>query len=143
MWTAIFWFEVRYQLRQPLFYLVTFFLSVLLFIAGTGQGPGGDYGRLHLNAPAVILELLVKGIYAVLFLMTAFVASAAVRDFDRRTSELFFSKPISRFDYLTGRFAGTMVVCVLAYLVGALALAASAFMPGLDPARVEIGRAHV
>jgi ABC-2 type transport system permease protein len=135
-WAAIFWFEVRYHLRQPLFYLVTFFLSVLLFIAGTGQGPGGDFGRLHLNAPAVILELLVKGIYAVLFLMTAFVASAAVRDFDRRTSELFFSKPISRFDYLTARFAGTMVVCTLAYLAGAAALAASAFMPGLDPARV-------
>ena len=136
VWTAIFWFEVRYHLRQPLFYLVTFFLSVLLFIAGTGQGPGGDSGRLHLNAPAVILELLVKGIYLVLFLMTAFVGSAAVRDFDRRTSELFFSKPISRFDYLTGRFAGTMVVCTLPYLVGAGALAASPFMPGLDPARV-------
>ena len=136
MWKAIFWFEVRYHLRQPLFYLVTFFLSVLLFIAGTGQGPGGDFGRLHLNAPAVILELLVKGIYAVLFLMTAFVASAAVRDFDGRTSELFFSKPVSRFAYLTGRFAGTMVVCMLAYLVAAGALAASAFMPGLDPARV-------
>ncbi len=136
VWRAIFWFEVRYHLRQPLFFLVTFVLSMLLFIAGTGQGPGGDFGRLHLNAPAVILELLVKGIYAVLFLMTAFVASAAVRDFDRRTSGLFFSKPISRFDYLTGRFAGTMVVCMLAYLIGAGALAASTFMPGLDPARV-------
>src|SRR5687767_1440297 len=128
-WTAIFWFEVRYHLRQPLFYLITLFLSVLLFIAGTGQGPGGDFGRLHLNAPAVILELLVKGIYAVLFLMTAFVASAAVRDFDRRTADLFLSRPISRFDYLIARFAGTMVVCVLAYLVGAIALAASTFMP--------------
>jgi ABC-2 type transport system permease protein len=136
LWTAIFWFEVRYHLRQPLFYLVTFVLSVLLFIAGTGQGPGGDFGRLHLNAPAVILELLVKGIYAVLFLMTAFVTSAAVRDFDRRTADLFLSRPISRFDYLTGRFAGTMVVCVLAYLISAAALAASTFMPGLDPARV-------
>ena len=136
MWAAIFRFEIRYHLRQPLFYLVTFFLSVLLFIAGTGNGPGGDFGRLHLNAPAVILELLVKGIYLVLFLMTAFVASAAVRDFDRRTSEVFFSKPVSRFDYLTGRFAGTMVICTLPYLVGAGALAASTFMPGLDPARV-------
>src|SRR6185436_3616010 len=95
-----------------------------------------DFGRLHLNAPAVVLELLVKGIYLVLFLMTAFVASAAVRDFDQRTSELFFSKPISRFDYMTGRFAGTMVVCTLAYLVGAGALAASAFMPWVDPSRV-------
>ena len=136
VWAAIFWFEIRYHLRRPLFYLVTFFLSVLLFVAGTGHGPGGAFGRLHLNAPAVILELLVKGIFLVLFLMTAFVASAAVRDFDRRTSELFFSMPISRFDYLTGRFAGTMVVCTLAYLVGAGALAASTFMPWLDPARV-------
>lgn len=136
VWRAIFRFEIRYQLRQPLFYLVTFALSVLLFIAGTGHGPGGAVGRLHLNAPAVILELLVKGIYLVLFLMTGFVASAAVRDFDHRTSELFFSKPTSRFDYLTARFAGTMVVSTLPYLVGAGALAASSFMPWLDPARV-------
>lgn len=135
VWAAIFWFEIRYHLRLPLFYLVTFFLSVLLFIAGTGHGPGAAVGRLHLNAPAVILELLVKGIFLVLFLMTAFVTSAAVRDFDRRTSELFFSKPISRFDYLTGRFAGTMVVCALAYLVGAVALAASTFMPWVDASR--------
>jgi ABC-2 type transport system permease protein len=133
---AIFWFEIRYHLRQPLFYLVTFALSVLLFIAGTDHGPGGASGRLQLNAPAVIIEQLVKWIYLVLFLVTAFVASAAVRDFERRTSELFFSKPISRFDYLTGRFAGTMVVCILPYLVGTVALAASTFMPGLDPARV-------
>ncbi|HEU4562638.1 MAG TPA: M1 family aminopeptidase [Longimicrobium sp.] len=135
-WAAIFRFEIRYHLRQPLFYLITFVLAALLFIAGSGQGPGVATGRLHLNAPAVILEQLVKGIFLVLFLMTAFVASAAVRDFDRRTSELFLSKPISRFDYLTGRFAGAMVVCTLAYLVGAAALAAGSLIPGLDPARV-------
>ena len=136
MWAAIFRFEIRYHLRQPLFHLVTFFLSVLLFIAGTGNAPGGAVGRLHLNAPAVILEQLIKGIFLVLFLMTAFVASAATRDFERRTSELFFSKPISRFDYLTGRFAGTMVVCALAYVVGTIALAAGTLMPWVDPARV-------
>lgn len=135
-WAAIFRFEIRYHLRQPLFYLVTLVLSILLFIAGTGHAPGGAVGRLDLNAPAVILEQLVKGIFLVLFLTTAFVASAAVRDFDRRTAELFFSMPISRFDYLTGRFAGAMVVCTLAYLVGAGALAASSVMPWLDPARV-------
>src|SRR5690606_12958475 len=109
---------------------------VLLFIAGTGHGPGGAFGRLHLNAPAVILELLAKGIYLGLFLMVALVISAATRDFERRTSELFFSKPVSRFDYLTGRFAGTMAACALAYLIGVVALAASSFMPGLDPERL-------
>ena len=44
-------------------------------------------------------------------------------------ARVIFSKPISRFDYLTGRFAGTMVVCALPYLVGTGALAASTFMP--------------
>ena len=83
VWMGIFWFEVRYQLRQPLFYLVTFALSVLLFIGGTDSGASG---RLHVNAPAVILEQLLKWIYLVLFLLTAFVISAAVRDFERRTS---------------------------------------------------------
>ena len=135
VWAAIFRFEIRYHLRQPLFYLVTFVLSVLLFVAGTGQGPGGT-SRFHLNAPAIILEQLVKWIWLVLFLMTAFVTSAAVRDFDRRTSDLFLSKPISQVDYLTGRFAGTMVVCVLAYVLGTASLAASAVMPWLDPSRV-------
>ncbi|HEX8829803.1 MAG TPA: ABC transporter permease subunit, partial [Longimicrobium sp.] len=134
-WAAIFRFEIRYHLRQPLFYLVTFVLGVLLLIAGTGEGPGA-VGRLHLNAPAVILQQRVKGIFLVLFLMTAFVTSAAVRDFDRHTSELFLSYPISRSAYLTGRFAGTMVVCTLAYLAGAVALAAGSAMSGIDPARV-------
>lgn len=136
MWSAIFRFELRYHLRQPLLYLVTFVLSVLLFTAGTGDGPGSAVGALHLNAPAVILQNLVKGVYLVLFLMTAFVVSAAVRDFDRRTAELFLSKPITRVDYITARFAGAMVVCALPYVVGTIALAVSAFMPWLDAARV-------
>lgn len=136
MWMALFGFEVRYQLRQPLVYLITFFLSVLLFIAGTGEGPGAAVGALQLNAPAVILEHLVKGIYLILFLMTAYVVSAALRDFDRQTAELFFSKPISRMDYMTARFAGAIVVCALPYLIGATVLAIGTLMPWLEPSRV-------
>jgi ABC-type transport system involved in multi-copper enzyme maturation permease subunit len=136
VWRAIFRFELRHQLRQPLFALVTVALAVLLFLAGADSGAGGASGRLHVNAPAVIIEQLMKWIYLVLFLLTAFVASAAVRDFERRTHELFFSRPISCVDYITARFAGTMVVCTLPYIVGVMALAAGTFMPGLDPARV-------
>jgi ABC-2 type transport system permease protein len=136
VWTSFFLFEIRYHLRQPLFYLVSFFLSVLLFVGGTGHRPGAGSGRLQLNAPAVILELLVEQIFLILFLLTALVASAAIRDYDRRTHELFFSKPVSPFAYLTGRFAGVLAICTLSCLIGAAALAVSAFMPWLDPARL-------
>ena len=136
MWASFFFFELRYHLRQPLFYLVTFFLSVLLFVGGTGHRPGPAAGRLQLNAPAVILELLVEQVFLLLFLLTALVASAAVRDYDRRTSDLFFSKPISPFAYLSGRFAAVMALCGLSCLIGAAALASSAFMPWLDPERL-------
>ncbi|MBL0940392.1 MAG: ABC transporter permease subunit, partial [Gemmatimonadaceae bacterium] len=132
----IFGFEIRHHLRQPLFYLVTFFLSVLLFLDGSGQGRGGATGKLLLNAPAVVLEHLMTWIHVVLFLMAAFVVSAAMRDFDRRTSELFFSKPVSRFDYLIGRFAGAIVACLLPYLVGAVAFAIGTSMPDIAPERV-------
>src|SRR5262245_52854508 len=71
-WRAIFRFEIRYHLQQPLFYLVTFVFSVFLFLSGTGHLPGAVAGRLHLNAPGVILELLVQWIFLILFLMTAF-----------------------------------------------------------------------
>lgn len=132
-WHAIFAFELRYQLRQPLIYLVTFVLSVLLFIAGTGSDTPA---ALHINAPVVVLQNLAKGIYLILFLLIAIVTSTAVRDFDRHTDALFFSKPLSARDYLSARFAGTVVVCALPYLIGTSALAVSALMPDVDRSRV-------
>lgn len=135
-WWAIFRFEVRYHLGQPLFYLVTFFLGVLLFTWGTGHASGSAAGAIHLNAPGRILETLLKAIHLPLFLVIALVASTALRDFERGTEGLFLSKPVSRFDHLTGRFAGAIAVGALACFAGVGALAASSFMPGLDPERV-------
>src|SRR5262245_61172923 len=135
VWRAIFAFEVKYQLRQPLLYLITLALSVLLFLGGTGAS-GAPFGRLHLNAPSVILEQLLKGVYFVLFLLSVFVVSAAVRDFDRRTSELFFSKPIARSHYLTARFAGAVLVAIVPYVAATLALLISSFMPWVDASRL-------
>lgn len=130
MWTAITWFEIRYQLRQPFWYLMTAALAILLFIGGAEPATAG---RLQLNAPVVIFEQLFKGLYLLLFLLTAVLSSAAVRDFDHHTAAFFFTKPMSFWDYLTGRFTGTLLICGLSALIGVLALAVSSLMPDLDP----------
>lgn len=136
MWRSIFLFEIRYQLRQPLFYLVTFFISLLIFLSATRDGVGRAVGKLNLNAPTVIIELLTRASLLGLFVVIAFVASAAVRDFERRTAELFFSKPVSRFDYLTGRFAGGLAISLLMFTIITATLAISSFLPSLDAAVV-------
>lgn len=138
MWNAIFRFEVRYHLRQPLIYLITLLFGLMIFLAVTTDGVqiGGSIGKVHRNAPLVIMQLLTIMSVIGLFVVTAFVASSAQRDFERRTHELFFSKPIRRFDYLTARFAGSMVISLLIYVVGALTIAAGSLMPWLDPERV-------
>jgi len=141
MWSAVFRFEIRYQLGQPLFYLATFFLSVLLFASGTQNGVGRAVGRVYLNAPLVTIDLLTQWSLFGLFVGVAFVATAAVRDFDRRTSELFLSKPVTGTDYLLGRFAGGSLIGLLMFLIATVTLAVSTFMPGLDPELVGPFRA--
>ena len=72
MWKEIFSFEVRYHLRQPLFYItgLALFLLALLF-ASTGMGARFDGlpGIVDHNAPIVILRLMagltVLGLFVV------------------------------------------------------------------------------
>ncbi len=138
MWKSIFLFEVKYHLRQPLFYGVTLFFFVMVFGAVTTDGVtiGGSIGNVNRNAPYVILQLLGVMSMIGLFVVTAFVASSAQRDFEKGTHELFFSKPISKFDYLIGRFSGAMVVSFLTYVGCALGIVVGSFMPWLEPERV-------
>ena len=62
-----------------------------------------------------------------MFLVTVFVAGAALRDFEAGTAELFFATPLSRRAYLGGRFAagylasiGVFVFVALGLLIGVL-----------------------
>ena len=135
-WTPIFLFELRYHLRQPLFYLLAFFSSLLVFTWATGGSLQESVGKIHLNAPLVIFELLTRGKLLGLFALTIFLANAALRDFDHRSDALFFSKPIRPSDYLLGRFVGGLTTCLLMYLVVATTLGLTFLLPGLDPERL-------
>ncbi|MGZ7080557.1 MAG: ABC transporter permease, partial [Thermoanaerobaculia bacterium] len=112
MLAEIFKFEVRYHLKQLVFYVCFILFFLLTFGAVTSDSVriGGSIGNVNRNAPFVIMQfLLVMSTFSV-FTTTAFVANAALRDFDLGTDSLFFSSPIKRRDYLIGRFAGSLVI---------------------------------
>ena len=59
MFRSIILFEIRYHLRQPLFWLVGALFALMTFGATTSDTVrvGGAIGNVHRNAPFVILQM--------------------------------------------------------------------------------------
>ncbi|MEO8804187.1 MAG: M1 family aminopeptidase [Rudaea sp.] len=138
MFTQIFRFELRQQLRSPLFWLIALAYGALAFAAAGSDSIqiGGGVGNVHRNAPYVIVQTLTLFTFIGMFLITVFVAGAALRDFDTGTAELFFATPISRSAYLGGRFAAGYCAAIGVMVVVALGLMLGVLMPWVDPARL-------
>jgi hypothetical protein len=131
-------FELRYQFRSPLPWLIALLFGFLAFLAMTGDNVqiGGAIGNVNRNAPSVILNFLVT--FSILGMLGAIllVAQPLLRDADLRTDELFFSTPVRKGSYLWGRALGGAVATLGIYVVVALVMVIGSFMPWLDPKRV-------
>ena len=138
MFREVFWFELRQQLRSPLFWLIAIALAALAFAAASSDTVtiGGGIGNIHRNAPYVVITML--GTFSVigLFLITIFVAGAALRDFHCGTAEMMFSTPVPRSAYLGGRFAAGWLISVMTLLAVAIGIWLGSMMPWLDAARL-------
>ncbi|HEV7573475.1 MAG TPA: M1 family aminopeptidase [Thermoanaerobaculia bacterium] len=131
-------FELRYHLRQPLFYILFIIFFFMTFGAVTSDAVqiGGALGNVNRNAPFVIMQLLlVMSTFGVLT-TTAYVASAINRDFEYNTDSLFFSSPVKKRQYLFGRFTAAFIVSSLVYLGVVTAIMVGSFMPWLDKERL-------
>ena len=106
-----FLFEIRYQIRQPVFYIgaVLFFLLAFGAVTTDTISVGGAIGSLNRNAPFVIMQLLLGMSVIGVFTSAAIVANATHRDVEFNVQALFFSLPIRKGAYLFGRFLGASV----------------------------------
>jgi ABC-2 type transport system permease protein len=131
-------FELRQQLKAPLFWIVAAVFGALAFALASTDAVllGGASGNVLRNAPLVIVRLLSVLSVLSIFLVTIFVAGAALRDFDNRTSELFFTTPMSRGAYLGGRFVAGYLAALAIMLTCALGLAIGGLMPWIDATRL-------
>jgi ABC-2 type transport system permease protein len=139
MWTEIFRFELRYHLKQPLYIISSLaFFAVSLLMVSTDMGVSFADGTVasFRNGPFVIIQSTMMLSILGLFVITAFVANTAQRDFELGTHELFFTKPVSKFHYLTGRLAGSLTVAMLVFTLGSLGLLVGGIVPWQDPGRV-------
>jgi len=130
-------FELRYQLRNPVFWaaLVIFFL--LTFGATVSEDIIiGSGGNVNVNAPVAIVETQLILTLFYMFVTTAFVANVVVRDDDSGFGPIVRSTQVTKFDYLIGRFTGAAGVALLAFLVIPAAILVGSMMPWIDPETV-------
>ncbi len=138
MFFEILRFELRQQLKAPLFWIIAAVFGALAFTLVTTDAVtvGGASGNVLRNAPLVIVRLLSALTVLSMFLVTVFVAGAALRDFEQRTAELFFTTPMSRGAYLGGRFAAGYLASLAIMLACALGIALGGMMPWIDALRL-------
>jgi ABC-2 type transport system permease protein len=93
-------------------------------------------GKVFLNGPWALTICFVQLTAFGSILISAIFGPSILRDFQLDTYPLLFTKPISKFDYLGGRWAASFVISVLVFsglVFGALLGGA---MPWADKARI-------
>jgi ABC-2 type transport system permease protein len=146
MFFQILRFEVRYWLRGVMVW-VFFVIITAMFLAAASSDHvrvGGVLENTNRNAPFVIENYYAVACFLTLLMTTAFVNSAAARDFAQNTWQMVFSTPLKRSDFLFGRFLGGAIVSVIPILGVSAGILLARYMPWADADRFGpvIWRAH-
>jgi len=126
-------FEIRYQLRNPVFWVAVaiFFLLSFGFTASENVSFGTP-GAVHENAPyAIAIANAVLSLFY-LFVVTAFVANAIVRDDSSGFAPIVRATRVTRLQIIFGRFIGGLIIAWLGFLAVPLGMAFGSIMPWVD-----------
>lgn len=137
MFWTFFWFELRLRLRSISTYVFFLMPFLMMFFSVSVQdfGPVGP-GKVLWNGPYALMlgfgQLTAFGS----ILIAAIFGPAILRDFQQDTYSLIFTKPISKFGYLAGKWAASFVVTVFVFSGLVWGAMVGKFMPWADKTRL-------
>jgi ABC-type transport system involved in multi-copper enzyme maturation permease subunit len=140
---AIAWFEFRTKLRRISTYvymLVFTALAALWMAAAAGAFASASIvfssDKVFVNAPYALAQTVtVLGLFGVV-IIAAFMGRAVQQDFEHGSFHFFFTSPISKAQYLLGRYLGAVVTLLFIFLGIALGIWIGAHWPGADKTRL-------
>ncbi|MCX9147937.1 ABC transporter permease/M1 family aminopeptidase [Erythrobacter sp. WG] len=133
-------FEIRYQLRNPVFWVsVAIFFLLGFGLAASENVSFASPGAVHENSPFTLTFAMAIFATFYLFVITSFVANAVVRDDATGFGPMIRATPVGRTTFLAGRFLGGLAIAVLGYLAVPFGIAVGAAMPWVDPETVGPG----
>lgn len=142
-----FLFEIRYWLKSTMLWVFTAIVALMVLLAmSTDQLTiGGAIGNTYRNAPFVVEQYYSIFWFITLLMVTAFVNSAAAREFAYNMNQIMFTKPIRKMDFLLGRFLGSVVVSTIPMIGVSIGALLAKLMPWADAERFGpvVGSAHL
>jgi ABC-type transport system involved in multi-copper enzyme maturation permease subunit len=131
---GIFRFELAYQLRRPWPWLIIAVLFVFALV-GTRSAvvPATLPQDFILNSPFIIAVTTVFSCQIWLLLAPPVAGEAAARDVHTGTYPLMYAAPVSKLEYLGGRFLAALVLQALILLSVQLGSLAAVYGPGANP----------
>ena len=150
MFGAMYGYELRNALRGAAFYVYFSILSIVgfLFVAlSSGAIKGGTVdmgggGKVMLNSDFGIASFLAIITLLGLVIVAAISGQATFQDIQYNATSLLFTKPISKFDYLGGRFAAAFTQLVLLFTGPVIGLWIGAMIPWW-PDRTHLASNHL
>ncbi len=128
-------FEVRYQLKQPAFWVVSAMFGLMGFgimAASDNISIGGSGGNVFVNSPVTLMMANMAFSVFFMFASAAIVANSVARDSTSGFGPLIYSTPVTRLSYILGRFFGSFIVVALAFLSVTIGMILGTMMPWID-----------
>ena len=140
---AIAGFELRTKLARistAVYFCVFAALSALWMAAAGGAFDSMKVAfssdKVYINSPYAIAQTVtLMGLLGVVTI-AAFMGRAIQQDFEHLTSHFFFTSPISKRDYLAGRFLGAAAILLVIFLGIAVGTVIGTHWPGVEAERL-------
>ncbi|MBE7171671.1 MAG: hypothetical protein INR73_13855 [Williamsia sp.] len=130
----IFRFEFAYQLRRSWPWLIFVVLVVLNYLMTRDASLSEAlYEEFYVNAPFAIAKTMVFGSLIWLVAAGAIAGEAGARDVAARMHPLIYTTPVSKAQYLGGKFLAALAINALILLAVPLGILLAVYSPGVDP----------
>jgi len=134
-----FTFELKFRAKSVSTYVYFLLWATFEFlcIASESFGPiGNANGKILLNGPYANTYNYIGASFFGVIVIAAIFGTSILRDFQRDTIQILFTKPISKLAYLGGRWAGSFVATVFAFSGMMLGGFVGTFAPWADHTRI-------
>jgi ABC-2 type transport system permease protein len=135
-------FEMRYGFRraQTYIFFTILFLLTFLFMTTDAIVIGGAVGNVSKNAPFVINQTIMIVIIIGMTMTSGIVGGAIIRDFEVKAHELLYTTPMTKMQYIAGRFLGAYVVSLFVYSGMIFGTWLGTLMPWIDAEKISAFR---